>query len=52
MRWDVAEDGTLTNGRTFFDMTSAPGEEALDGLKIDREGNPYASGPGACGSSR
>jgi gluconolactonase len=46
MRWDVTPDGTLANGRTFFDMTSAPGEEALDGLKVDAEGHLYASGPG------
>jgi gluconolactonase len=46
MRWDVKADGTIANGRTFFDMTSAPGEEALDGLKVDREGNLYVSGPG------
>ena len=46
MRWDVKPDGTLANGRTFFDMTSAPGEEALDGLKVDAEGHLYASGPG------
>jgi len=30
----------------FFDMTSAPGEEALDGLKVDQQGNLYVSGPG------
>jgi gluconolactonase len=30
----------------FFDMTSAAGEEALDGMKVDREGNVYVSGPG------
>jgi gluconolactonase len=46
MRYDVKADGTLANGGTFFDMTSAPGEEALDGLKVDREGNLYVSGPG------
>jgi len=27
-------------------MTSAPGEEALDGIKIDREGHLFVSGPG------
>ena len=27
-------------------MTSAPGEEALDGLKVDQRGNLYVSGPG------
>lgn len=46
MRWDVRADGSLENGRTFFDMTAAPGEEALDGLKVDRRGNLYVSGPG------
>jgi gluconolactonase len=46
MRWDVQADGTLAHGRTFFDATAAPGEEALDGLKVDREGNVYVSGPG------
>ncbi len=46
MRYDVARDGVLANGRVFFDMTSAPGAEALDGIKVDREGNLYVSGPG------
>jgi gluconolactonase len=30
----------------FFDMTGAPGEDAIDGLKVDREGNLYVCGPG------
>ncbi len=46
MRYDVAADGSVSNGRVFYDMTAAPGEEALDGLKVDREGNIYVSGPG------
>lgn len=46
MRYEVADDGTLSNGKIFFDMTAAPGEEALDGLKVDQEGNVYVSGPG------
>ena len=46
MRYDVTRAGTLTNGRVFFDMTRAPGAEALDGIKLDREGNLYVSGPG------
>jgi gluconolactonase len=46
MRYEVVGDGSLANGRVFFDMTSAPGEEALDGLKIDRSGNLFVSGPG------
>jgi gluconolactonase len=46
MRWDVAADGSISGGRVFADLTSAPGEEALDGLKVDREGNVFVSGPG------
>lgn len=45
-RYDVRPDGSLANGRLFFDMTGAPGEEALDGIKVDERGNLYCSGPG------
>jgi gluconolactonase len=46
MRYDVKPDCTLTNGIVFFDMTSASGEDALDGIKVDQKGNLYVSGPG------
>ncbi len=46
MRYRVASDGGLSDGQVFFDMTGAPGEEALDGLEVDRAGNLYVSGPG------
>src|SRR6266496_3168495 len=46
MRYEVNSDGTLSNGKVFFDMTSAEGEDALDGMKIDQKGNLYVSGPG------
>jgi gluconolactonase len=46
MRYEVAADGTLTAGRVFFDMGGAPGEEALDGMKVDSHGSLYVSGPG------
>jgi gluconolactonase len=46
MRYQVNPDGTLSNGQVFFDMTGAPGEDALDGMKVDKEGNLYVSGPG------
>jgi gluconolactonase len=46
MRYDVSADGEFSNGAVFFDMTSAPGEEALDGVKVDRGGNLFVSGPG------
>jgi gluconolactonase len=46
MRYAVKLDGTLSNGEIFFDMTSAEGEDALDGMKVDQMGNLYVSGPG------
>ncbi len=46
MRYEVNPDGTLSNKTVFFDMTGSPGEEALDGMKIDQQGNLYVSGPG------
>jgi gluconolactonase len=46
MRYEVQADGSFANGRVFFDMTAAPGEEALDGIKVDQRGNLYVSGPG------
>ena len=47
MRYEVRPNGcALAHGQVFFDMTSAPGEEALDGMKVDREGTLFVSGPG------
>ena len=46
MRYEVRSDGSLVNGVVFFDMTSAPGEDAVDGIKVDQRGNLYVSGPG------
>lgn len=46
MRYNAEADGTLSHGSVFFDMTSAPGEDALDGMKVDQRGNLYVSGPG------
>ncbi|MEW6208645.1 MAG: SMP-30/gluconolactonase/LRE family protein [Acidobacteriota bacterium] len=46
MRYEVRADGTLANGKVFFDMTAAEGEDAIDGIKVDRRGNLYVSGPG------
>jgi gluconolactonase len=46
MRYPVKADGRLAAGEVFFDMTSAPGDDALDGVKVDERGNLYVSGPG------
>ncbi len=46
MRYPVNRDGGLGAGAVFVDMTSAPGEDAIDGIKVDERGNVYVSGPG------
>jgi gluconolactonase len=46
MKYPVHSDGSLGDGTLFFDMTKASGEDALDGMKVDREGNLFVSGPG------
>jgi len=46
MRYRVNADATLEKGDVFFDMTTAQGEDALDGIKVDMRGNLYVSGPG------
>jgi gluconolactonase len=45
-RYPANADGTLGKGALFFDMTSAPGEDAIDGIKVDKAGNVFVSGPG------
>jgi gluconolactonase len=37
------EDGTST---VFADLSDAPGEDSIDGLKVDEAGNVYVCGPG------
>lgn len=45
-RYPLNPDGTLGVGEVFADMTSAPGEDAIDGIKVDRQGDVFVSGPG------
>ena len=46
--YNVKEDGTLDEGKLFYDATElVASEKGLpDGLKIDRKGNVFATGPG------
>jgi gluconolactonase len=46
MRYDVAADGTVSNGRVFFDVTAEREDGLPDGMKVDSKGNVYATGPG------
>jgi gluconolactonase len=45
-RYEVQPDGTLKNGKVFFDWNSTEDDEALDGMKVDKEGNLFVSAPG------
>ena len=46
--FDISEDGSASNASIFYDATeAAKTEKGLpDGLKIDKNGNVFASGPG------
>ncbi len=46
MRYEVQADGALKNGKLFFDFSNTPGEDGLDGIKVDQKGNLYVSAPG------
>lgn len=46
MRYTVKPDGTLTEGKLFFDATSDTRPGAPDGMKVDEQGNIYSAGPG------
>jgi gluconolactonase len=46
-RYPVRRDGSLGAGETFIDLTTRiPGDEALDGIKVDMQGHLYLSAPG------
>ena len=46
MRFDVAPDGRLSDPEVFYDATQESAEGLPDGLKLDRLGNLYCTGPG------
>jgi len=45
-RYEAHSDGTLKNGKVFFDWNLTEDDEALDGMKVDKEGNLFVSAPG------
>jgi gluconolactonase len=44
-RYPVNADATLGKGELFYDLTTQGSEDAIDGIKVDRAGNVYVSGP-------
>ena len=43
--YDVAADGTLANGRIFGEEPGAKGDGVPDGIKVDKNGNLFVTGP-------
>lgn len=46
MRFEVGNDGSLTNGKVFYDVTKETADGLPDGMKVDQKGNLYCTGPG------
>lgn len=49
MAFPVKDDGTLGEGRVFYDATKMGGKDRPglpDGMKVDAKGNVFATGPG------
>lgn len=46
MAYEVLENGRLANGRVFFDVNDQTESGTADGLKVDVNGNVFATGPG------
>jgi gluconolactonase len=44
--YDFQQDGTLRNGRIFGEEPGNKGEGVPDGMRLDRTGNLYVTGPG------
>jgi gluconolactonase len=43
--YDVTADGTLFNGRIFGEEPGAKGDGVPDGIKVDKKGNLFVTGP-------
>jgi gluconolactonase len=46
MIYDVNADGTLANGKVFVNMGNSPEMGGPDGMKVDKNGNIFSTGPG------
>jgi gluconolactonase len=46
MRYEIDAAGDPVGAVVFCDMTDAPGDDAIDGIKVDHDGTLYVCGPG------
>ena len=45
-RFEIQPDDNAINGRVWADMSSDPAPGTLDGIRVDKKGNVYDTGPG------
>jgi gluconolactonase len=45
-KYEVDAQGKVLSANLFCDLTQQPGEDAIDGIKVDSQGNVFISGPG------
>jgi gluconolactonase len=45
-RYEMQPDGTLKNGKISFDWNLTEDDEALDGMRVDKEEDLFVSAPG------
>lgn len=46
MRYPLLPGGAVGPGEVFFDATPEPGDQGIDGVKVDAAGNVFVSAPG------
>jgi gluconolactonase len=46
VRFEVASDGSTSNPTLLCDLTGEDGDDAIDGINVDRRGNLFVCGPG------
>lgn len=46
LRHETGDETQAATSTIFFDMSGAGGEEDIDGIEVDRDGNLYVAGPG------
>ena len=46
MKYEVQPDDTIANPKVFIDMSDDKAPGAPDGMKVDKKGNVYSTGPG------
>ena len=46
VRYALSADGDVLDRSILHDLTDAPGEDAIDGIKVDVQGKLYVCGPG------